>query len=266
MFFYLSSHGIVDHPGAALGLLEDVNSDQFAPWCHSFNVTTLASSLPAIGVEQSWVFLDACQERLQSVTDLVNGTEGLSLITPKASQLVRNKARTFALVGSYYGRDAEAPRTAEPPYFTQALLKGLKSCVELDENGANWIVTSKQLQYELPKVAEAAYGYTCLPVQQLVCCSAVNHSLLRIANPMVPVVVRTNPISDLQNAVRVTASATNKHGTVYASSGKGITWQFEVPADYNEKYDVVIEFPSGGRKCGQKSFYAHPAAQIVELK
>ena len=134
MFFYMASHGIVDSSCAAFALLEDVNSNRFSPWEQSLNIKNLATGLPTIEAGACWVFLDACQEQLPDAMDRIDGTGGLCLLRPTSKHLAkRSEVQSCALAGSRYGGVANSP-VSDPPYFTQALLRGLEgACVELFE-------------------------------------------------------------------------------------------------------------------------------------
>jgi hypothetical protein len=264
MFFYMASHGIVDNTCSALGLMEDVKSNPNKPWTQSLNITTLATGLPIKGAAGCWVFFDACQEQVPDAMDQINGADGLSLINYTSKQLAScSSVRSCALAGSRYGGVANSPAISDPPFFTQALLRGLEgACVELSDDGVGWVVTAKQIGFEVSKVAEAAFDYTDLPAQTL---TPFNNkvALLRVSNPMVPIAVSTNVLSHMHSATTVTAD--DGSGTILTKNNNDVTWRFAVPPDYNRKFTVKAEFGIGGPSYAPKTFNAAPAAQVVRL-
>jgi len=264
MFFYMASHGIVDNTCSALGLLEDVKSNPNKPWSESLNITTLATGLPIKGAAGCWVFLDACQEQVPDAMDQINGADGLSLIDYTTKQLASCiSVRSCALAGSRYGGVANSPVISEPPYFTQALVRGLEgACVERSDDGVDWVVTAKQVGFEVSTVAEAAFDYCDLPAQTL---TPFNNkvALLRVINPMVPIAVSTKVLSDMRSA---TITVDDGEGTILTKSNSDGTWRFEVPPDYNRKFTVKAEFGTDKLMYAPKTFNAAPAAQVVRLK
>ena len=187
MFFYMSSHGVADRDYTAAALFEDIRGTQFSKWSQSLNVNALALALPTTKAGACWVFLDACQEIVPSLLGQYSGTKGLTLIDASAQEMANATISSVSLVGSRFGQQGWAPRTADPPYFTQALLRGFEACVERPTN-ETWVVTGQQLQYHVRHVAEAAFGYV-LETQPL-CVFAEEARLLRVPNPRIPVIVR----------------------------------------------------------------------------
>lgn len=190
MIFYIATHGVVE-PERVIALLEDVGKNPASPWRQSLDVTSIARGLPAFGAQASWVFFDACQEVVSDIMEAVAGAQALVPINPTITQMAAGRNRPcFALAGSRFGGKAYAPNADDPPYFTQALLAGLGyACIEAVQ-GEGWVVTSKQLQYHLPDVANAVLDYTSLETEPLKA-PARNMPFLRPLNPQVPVAVRT---------------------------------------------------------------------------
>ena len=125
-----------------------------------------------------------------------------------------------------------------------------------------WVVTAQRIAYELRDVAEAAFDYRDLPAQPL---TPFNNkvALLRVTRPTVPIAVSTKVLSDMRSATTVTADDGN--GTILTKSNNDMTWRFELPADYHRKFTVKAEFGTDGPTYAPQTFYASPAAQIVQL-
>jgi hypothetical protein len=262
MFFYMASHGIADGPGRAFGLLEDVNSNQYNPFAESVNIGAMAIGLPTIGAGACWIFLDACQEIPSIEMTGINGADGLILVNPSSISLAKaGNVPCCAVAGSRYGGYAEAPGTAQPPFFTQALLRGLGGAC-IDDLGANWVVTAKSITWDLPAVAEVALGYNGLPATPL---TPYNQdiALLQVNDPFVTVAVHTKIQSDMLRATKV--SATDQNGTIRIKSDNNPIWRFDVPPSYLI-FTVIANFPPNGPTYPSKTFRARPPVQDVLLQ
>lgn len=203
LFFYIASHGVADRDLSASALFEDVRARKWNRWAQSLNVNVLAQYLPATGAAGCWVFLDACQEIVPEILGQTDGASGLILIKATPQQMATTTVRSFALVGSRFGQAGWAPSGAQPPFFTQALLKSFEACVE-PRVGGGWTVTAQQLMFNIPKVAEAALGYEQLEIGALNPFAQAAH-LLRVDAPKIPVVVRTQNRDDMLRATQIEA-------------------------------------------------------------
>lgn len=261
MVFYLASHGVVDRDQSAIGVLEDVNASPRRPWVESFNVTMLAMGLRTIQAGGCWVFLDACQEIVAQLINQPNGAQGIALITPSITDLARKPVMTLALAGSRFGGKAWAPTNGDPPFFTQALLRGLGGASVEPFSELGWAVTGRQLLFSLSDIANAALDYTALEVEPL---SQFNQqiALLKVAAPKVPVCIRTEVEGHILQASQVSASDGN--GRTFVKADGEMTWRFELDPDH-ATYTARAQFQPGGPTYVDKAFPATPPAQIVVL-
>lgn len=261
LFFYMSSHGAVERDATALALLEDVGTNSNKPWSQSFNVTNLAAALPKTGAGACWVFLDACQEDVTDLTRQVGGAQGVTIITYNIQDLANAKIRSVALAGSRFGGKAWAPTDGKPPFFTQALIEGMRgACVDAVDT-LGWVVSGRQLLFGLGEVADAALDYPALETEALTPFNKPS-ALLKVADPKVPIAVRTAIESHLGGAVAVFAE--DGAGTRFDRADNELTWRFRVAPD-GRKYMATAQFPPAGPVYQSKQFSAVAPAQIVVL-
>lgn len=266
MLFYMASHGIAGHD-VALGLFEDVFSNQFKKWSCALNVSILAQGLRTVGTGRPWVFLDACQEVVPERLGQVNGLAGLNLIEFTVQQLV-NTSQSFGLAGSRLGGKAWAPTDGKPPYFTQALLEGMRNaCVE-PVAGLGWAVTGERLLFSLKQVAEAALDWRGLDTQPLTQFNDSGVALLKVANPLVPVVVRTETEAHMAKVVKGRAVCDDAAvpDVPWARAKKSLTWSFSVEAHRKRSFKAEIEFKNGKPIYLAGEFDALPPGQVVVLR
>jgi hypothetical protein len=260
MIFYMASHGVADGEARAMGVLEDINTSPHQRWHETVNVASLARGLPQLDPGAGWIFLDACQTLYPEVLQYVEGVASLSWITVDVVALASRPKNAVALGGSRYGEAAWAPAQGAP-YFTQALLHGLEgACVQAEEH-LGWAVNSRPLLWDLHKVADAALDWRHLHPEMLAPCN-LELSLLKVAQPMVPVAVRTNPQADLAHAVSVVAAAAD--GRSHVRDDQALTWRFRVQPD-GVHYTVTATFPPGGPLYASNTFPAYPPARVVTL-
>ena len=261
LFFYMSSHGAVERDATALALLEDVGTNPNRPWSQSVNVSNLAAALPKTGAGACWVFLDACQEDITDLAKQIGGAQGVTIITYNLQDLANAKIRSIGLAGSRFGGKAWAPTDGKAPFFTQALIEGMSgACVEaMDTLG--WVVSGRQLFYGLTDVADAAFDYPALETEPIAMFNKPA-ALVKVADPKVPIAVRTAIESHLGAATKVFAD--DGAGTRYDRADNELTWRFRVFPD-GRKYSATAEFPPGGPSYQPKQFAALAPAQIVVL-
>ncbi|WP_233889751.1 caspase family protein [Paraburkholderia flagellata] len=258
MFFYMSSHGVAEADLSASGLLEDVLSNRFNQWDASLNIANLATNLPVIGAGACWVFLDACQELVESVLDEYDGLSGVVLVKASIKKITATRVRSLALAGSRFGQLAWGPDSRDPPYFTQALLRSFEACVDRDSNGA-WVVTGERLLCNVPKVADAAFGYSTLDVEALAK-FANQATLVTVQNARIPVVVRTDNLADMAYLTQIEAS----DGLTSIKSAPLQTNCFLEVAPTGTEFEARPTF-SGAQAYRPAKFHANPCAQIVRL-
>lgn len=133
--------------------------------------------------------------------------------------------------------------------------------------GEGWVVTSKQLQYHLPDVANAVLDYTTLETEPLKA-PARNMAFLRPLDPRVPVAVRTSvdahlSLADLLEAVCSDASVQPQ---IRQGPGGPLTWQFYVGPHQTHSYTAKATFTNGQPSYQPAEFAALPPAQIVVLQ
>jgi len=261
MFFYMASHGVANSDATAVGVLEDVKSAAHRPWSQSINVTQLATALPILGADGCWVFLDACQEVVPEILEQVNGVQSQPLITYSVTDLARRRTSSVALAGSRLGGTAWAPTDGNPPFFTQALIEALRGAGVEFFAGEGWMVTGLQILFNLDHIANAALNNAGLQTESL---TQFNRrvKLLRVAAPMIPVVVRTATENHMSVAVSVTASDGN--GRTYTKVGNDLAWRFRVEPD-QAVFTAQAQFAGPHPVYQPASFIAAPPAQIVEL-
>ncbi|MCJ2877529.1 caspase family protein [Rhizobium pusense] len=261
MFFYMATHGVANSDATAVGVLEDVKSAPHRPWGQSINVTQLATALPVLGADGCWVFLDACQEVVPEILEQVNGVQSQPLISYSVTDLARRRTSSVALAGSRLGGTAWAPTDGNPPFFTQALIEALRGAGVEYFIGEGWVVTGLQILFNLDHIANAALNNAGLQTESL---TQFNRrvKLLRVAEPMIPVVVRTAIENHMSIAVSVTASDGN--GRTYAKVGNELAWRFRVEPD-QAVYTAEAQFAGPQPAYQPASFIAAPPAQIVEL-
>lgn len=265
MFLYMASHGVVDRDARAMGLLEDVLSQTNRPWKQSVNVAAIAQGLPLLGISAGWVFLDACQHVIQEVLNTDAGVKSLCWKDPDALELAKAPdVRALALAGSRLGGEAYAPTNGDPPFFTQALLEGLRGACVQSFDKIGWAVCSERLMFDLAKVALAAlHGVSLVRPQALV---AFNDEmpLATIAEPLMPIAVRTSPESEMHGAHAVYA-VRERDGHRRDRDDQSMTWRFRVPPD-GSRYIVSAEFPPDGPVYASEAFQASPSACNVTLR
>nr|WP_236775535.1 caspase family protein [Agrobacterium tumefaciens] len=261
MFFYMASHGVANSDATAVAVLEDVKSTIHRPWGQTINVTQLASALPVLGAGGCWVFLDACQEVIPEILEQINGVQSPPLITPSITDLAKRRITSVALAGSRLGGTAWAPTDGNPPFFTQALIEGLRGASVEHFDGEGWVVTGQQILFNLDRIANAALDNVGLQTEPL---AQFNRrvKLLRVDHPTVPVVIRTAIENHMSIAVSVTASDGN--GRVYTKEGNDLSWRFSVEPDM-AKYTASAQFAGPQPAYKDSVFTAFPPAQIVEL-
>ncbi|MCP3727117.1 caspase family protein [Paraburkholderia sp. CNPSo 3272] len=258
MFFYMSSHGVAEADLSVSGLLEDVLTNPFNQWGASLNIGNLATNLPVIGASACWVFLDACQELVDSVLSEYDGLDGVVLVKAKFGKIASTRVRSLALAGSRFGQLAWGPDSRDPPYFTQALLRSFEACVDRDSNGA-WVVTGERLLCNVPKVADAAFGYSTLDVEALTK-FANQATLVTVPHARIPVVVRTDNLADMAYLTLIEAS----DGLTFIQSAPLQTNCFLEVAPTGTEFEARPTF-SGAQAYRPAKFHANPCAQIVRL-
>ncbi|CDX12599.1 hypothetical protein MPL3356_120065 [Mesorhizobium plurifarium] len=261
MFFYMASHGVTDSDTTAVAVLEDIRSVNHRPWAQSINITQLASALPTLQADGCWVFLDACQEIIPAIFQQINGAQSPALITPDITALTRRRTSSVSLAGSRLGTSAWAPTDGAPPFFTQALLEGLSGASVEFVNPDGWVVTGQQILFTLERIANAALNNPNLQTESL---TQFNRDvkLLRVADPQIPVVVRTAVETHMLAAVSVTANDGN--GRIYTRNDAEMAWRFRVDPDL-ARYTTSAQFAGGNPVYQDQVFIAAPPAQIVEL-
>jgi hypothetical protein len=257
LFFYMSSHGVADRDYTGAGLFEDIGQTRYNRWSQSLNINALATALPITGAGACWVFLDACQEIVPSLLGQYNGTAGLTLIVPTAQQLANTTVRTMSLAGSRFGQQGWAPLGPEPPYFTQAVIRAFRACIELGSDG-NWFVTGQQLQYHVRDVADCAFGYNVETEPLSV--FANETYLLRVDDPSIPVVVRTRELNHMAEVRHITC---NGAGPPILKTPEKQSCFFEVPPD-GLTYSAAAIFQTE-RVYKPGRFVGRPCHQRVEL-
>jgi hypothetical protein len=266
LFFYMSTHGIAEEHNA-LGVCEDVMSSKRRKWYHSLNISTLAIGLAAkTNAGRAWIFFDACQEIVPELFGRFTGTPGLHLIEDIDTRAVARGKRPFALAASKLGTSAWAPTDGKPPFFTQALLHGMRySCVEAID-GVGWVVTGEKLAFSLSKIAEAALDWRGLQPEQLVRFNEPNVALLRIATPEVPVIIRTAIESHLPQALGALAVCDdNTVEPIAWIKSDEMAWRFSVAAHPNRRFTVTLNFENGVPHYKPCVFDALPPAKIKVL-
>lgn len=261
MFFYMASHGVTDSDTTAVAVLEDIRSINHRPWAQSINITQLASALPTLLADGCWVFLDACQEVIPAIFQQINGAQSPALITPDITQMTQRRTSSVSLAGSRLGTSAWAPTDGAPPFFTQALIEGLKGAsVELS-NTDGWVVTGQQILFTLGRIANAALNNIDLQTEAL---THFNRDvrLLRVPQPQIPVVVRTAVENHMLTAASVTANDGN--GRVFTKNDAELAWRFRVAPDF-ARYTASVQFAGGNPAYQDQVFTATPPAQIVDL-
>lgn len=268
MFFYMSSHGIATED-AALGLLEDVLSEDWRKWSQSLNVTTLSQGLLTRGADRVWAFLDACQEVILDVLAMPSGPTGINLVEYTVGDLIRLKRKPVALAGSRFGGKAWAPTDGRPPYFTQALLEGLKNaCVE-PLPGLGWVVTGQQIMFGLESVANAALDWTGLQTEPLHKFNESGLGLLSIPAPKVPIKISTSTEAHFARVVNGSAVSDDNGApaVAWAANPDGeLAWRFTVDANRRRQFTATLAFKDGQPQYQPQAFDAMPPAQVVVLK
>jgi hypothetical protein len=260
MFFYMASHGVAETDKTAIGLLEDVNADEYRKWSNSLNVSSLATGLPITSAAAAWVFLDACQDLVAQ--EQPDGTEGLKLISLNAKRLAQAKTRSMGLVGSRFGAKGWAPSGNEAPFFTQALLEALRgACVEAVDGGG-WAVSGTLVHTSLARVAEAALAYTGLETESLGLPTSTTY-LLSVTDPQIPVIVRTQVQAHLPQASIVKVCSEDKVDE-YTMPTKDLDWRLKLKPT-RKRFTASAQFANGVPAYRDKAFDAVPPGQIVEL-
>lgn len=267
MFFYMSSHGIADGT-SAIGVCEDVNEIEEEAWTQSINVTTLAQGVLVNGAGRAWVFFDACQEVVQDLLGAPTGSPAFNLVRYSLADLTRLKQKPVALAGSRFGGKAWAPRDGAAPYFTQALLEGLKNaCVE-PVAGAGWVVTGAQILFGLKRVSEAVLDWP-LETEPLHIFNEPQVALLTVPSPMVPVKVTTETEAHYLSVNAGTAVCSDpaiQPIPWQSAVPQTMAWRFRVPADRVHHYLATLQFNNPAVTYSAQQFYALPPAQVVVLK
>lgn len=262
MFFYMASHGVVERDRSALGAMEDLGVVPRRRWSQTLNVQHLAVSLPVTGAQSCWVFLDACQEVIPELIEQYDGAQALILMTPSLQELTQVSVRSVALAGSRFGGMAWAPTNGDPPWFTQALIQGLSGCCVDAIDGLGWVVSGQQILFGLAKVANAALDYPGLNTEQLTNFNQIA-GLVKVAQPMIPVAVRTQIEGHINQAQSVTADDGN--GTIETRADNEMTWRFRVEPS-GRMFTARALFGPGGPVYQDGRFPAQPPAQVVELR
>lgn len=266
-FVYVSSHGIADGV-SALALCEDVLTTERRKWSQSINVSTLAVGLTtSLGrAARGWVFLDACQEIVPALLGAPTGVPGLNLIELDA-KTAGGATNTVGVVGSSMGGKAWAPTSAEPPFFTQALIEGFEnSCVEpVPEIG--WAVTAQRLIFDLPRVAEAALGRGGMETEPLTRFRKPLVGLLRVENPMIPVALSTEIEAHLAQAkIDVTCDDPNVEPKRKEAGGEEMVWRFRVEANRKRSFTAEATFAAGIPEYKPAKFDSDPPCVTVLLR
>lgn len=267
-FFYMSSHGISDGSNA-LGLCEDVLSKKNKKWSQSLNVTTLAKGLTTqlVGAARGWVFFDACQEIVPSLLGRPTGLPGLNLVEFDV-EMSAKASNSCAVAGSPVGGKAWAPTGDEPPFFTQALLEGLKnSCVEA-VSGLGWAVTATRLMFDISRVGEAALGRKGLVTATIGSFNQPLVGLLKIDNPMIPVALSTEVEAHMTTASVAVVCDDEDIGDENFNPPPSLdfVWRFRVPAHRKRSYTATATFQQDGPNYDQFVFDPDPPCQFVRLK
>ncbi len=228
--FYFSGHGITDRVGGAVGLLEDVESSRFRPWAQTFGVTKLALALQMMSAESAWVFFDACQEVVAEFSDRLWEVNNIELKKVTLRDVTHATCEPLALASSATGQVAWAPDAYEPPFFTQALLKGLSGCCVERTREHGWAVTGVTLAYDLAEIARTITDRVTVKPQTL-----IGHSerkiLLAVERPFTPVKVRSSPEMHLKLAAAVRLL----HGSSVVCSGMAPDFAWIVDVELEER-------------------------------
>lgn len=237
-FLYFCSHGVAGRDESGLLLLEDIHSRAGDQWAQLLDVKLVAQNLPArIKAENVWLFMDACQEKIDDLADQVGGASGIDPVKVSSRDLVRHRGKSLALAAARFGTTTQAPADGGVAYFTQALIDGLTNCC-VDRRGGKWRIPSKQLQSELGTVARAA-GYPPIEVTSLVA-SGQTRFLMTIDIPSIPVHIYSRPESLLRNASSALVRDPTNNKT-FPKVGKD--WRFRVPPAPDE---YELEIATGG--------------------
>jgi hypothetical protein len=260
LFFYMSSHGLVDIALSAIGLLEDFYSNPDAPYTHSIDISALARGAIGKRAGASWIFLDACQEIVPELLQQPDGSGAAKFITPTLQGLA-NGSPCLALAGSRFGGSAWAPNDDKPPFFTQALLHAMGSSGVSQLPDLGWAVTGQRLLFDLKDVADAALDNPSLDPQPLQPFSS-RVALLKVKEPQVPVVVRTATEGDMLKARSMRVLDSKDREVQTKADDRALAWRFNLPAD-GLRYRIESTFD--GPAYGPHTFEADPAAQIISL-
>lgn len=225
VIFYFSGHGVVNQHGDAVGLLEDVGSVPRRPWEQSFDMTPAITALRTLGAESVWVFFDACQEIASEFQSKIWGVRNIVFGDVELSQLAEASCDAVAVAGARVGEFAHAPNDRLPPYFTQALIKGMSGCCVEPTPHHGWAVTGKMLLFALSDIADVLIDDVRVKPAALAKFSD-RKSLLRVDQPFCIVAVRSRPAAYLQTATRLSVSA---NGQVLSETlAPGAIWRVDI--------------------------------------
>jgi len=262
LLLYICSHGVAGRDEGALAVMEDIKTEGFKRWTQLLNIGSMARHIPAAtDAGAVWLFLDACQEVLNELTEMVDGVNAHEPARANISQMAKCKVTSLALAGSNFGDFAHAPAGGGIAYFTEALIDGLSnSCVENTPDG--WVSTAKEIPGGVVKVAKSAYGKNVHT--EILKAPSYDQQFLRVGAPRIPVDVTSSPSGILQSASKaaVIHSETRDELFIRDIADTEETWRLRV----NPGGSLDIEITSPIRPAPYTArVMAIPPAQSVEV-
>lgn len=261
LLLYICSHGVAGRDAGALAVLEDVEPDSFSPWSELLDVGSMASDIPAVcGPSAVWIFLDACQEVLDEIVDLVGGHNAHKPVVRSIRQVTDVNVTSLAVVGSRFGDFAHAPMGGGVAYFTQALIKGVsQSCVqEFDEV---WYSTAKEIPGGVVKVAKSVSGRVIHTETLRV--PTYDSALMKVDNPHIPIGIVSDPTGILLRADSAKITQSGQEIVTRPDSDVGESWHLSLPIGF-DRLDLVLESPNRAAPI-IKSFRPQPPAQWIKV-
>ncbi|MGB3625798.1 MAG: hypothetical protein WA989_08215 [Henriciella sp.] len=256
-FFYGCSHGVAGRDGGGLFVCED--------WGASHNrgeglldVRSIADEMPS-GMKASgaWVFLDACQEVITELAEMVGGVDAYR---PKSVGYRKlGSIRSVSLAATPYAGTAFAPDEGVA-YFTDVLLQGLKDSFVEPENSL-WYVTGRQVMTTLDRLFLALHGRVIEPTT--IGLPGFGHRLMPVDTPRVAVAVDTVPQKLILDALRVEVCPDRQdEGPVVTRADDELTWRFFLPLD-ERRLVVRMQHPPSEHR--SQPFHLEPPATIVKV-
>jgi len=210
-FFFISGHGAMADNDAVV-FLTDLNSEEVDPWGAFVNISEAARALKCDQrLKAAYFFSDACQEYSPRFAQVRHGIGVRIVPPPDPASLVNARDKVAFITAASQGLETlegdwqadlkakmDGPKGKEDPKvkmgrFTQVLIQALDGAsARRAENNEEWVVYAESIAADLKNLYRLR-EWTDLFEPSPVLIQNERFSIIRHQNPIVPILVRTQP-------------------------------------------------------------------------